>query len=94
LCLNIYEHYEDYEQYEEFEHLCVFLSSKPKCEIQTLCTEAIKMLNTWKEAYYNTRLKIEQSGKGEWWEFDKKKLFKESDYIAAVAKDLFDITKV
>jgi dynein heavy chain len=52
------------------------------------------MLNTWNEAYYGTRLKIEQSGKGHRWEFDKNKLFKESDYIAAVAKDLLDIAKV
>jgi dynein heavy chain len=59
-----------------------------------MCTEAIKMLHTWKEAYYNTRLKIEKCGKGQRWEFDKKKLFKESDYIAAVAKDLFVIAKV
>lgn len=91
MCQNIYEHYEDYVQ---FEHLCIFLFSKPKSEVQVLCTDAIKMLNTWKEAYYETRLKIEQSGKGQRWEFDKKKLFKESDYIATVAKDLFDIAKV
>jgi dynein heavy chain len=52
------------------------------------------MLRTWKEAYYCTRLKIEQSGREGRWEFDKKKLFGEADYIASVAKDLFDIAKV
>jgi dynein heavy chain len=63
-------------------------------EIPTFCTEAIKMLHTWKEAYYDTRLKIEQSGKEQKWEFDENKLFKETDYIAAVARDLFDMAKV
>jgi hypothetical protein len=58
------------------------------------CTEAIDMLRTWKEAYYCVRLKIEQSGREQRWEFDKKKLFGEADYIASVAKDMFDIAKV
>jgi dynein heavy chain len=52
------------------------------------------VLHTWKEAYYCIRLKIEQSGKEHRWEFDKRKLFGEADYIASVAKDMFDIAKV
>lgn len=63
-------------------------------EIPTVCTEAIKMLRTWKAAYYDTRLKIEKSGKEQEWEFDKNKLFKETDYIAALASDLFDMAQV
>jgi dynein heavy chain len=60
----------------------------------TECTDTIKMVHTWKEAYYCVRLKIEQSGKEERWEFDKKRLFGEADYIASVAKDVLDIAKV
>jgi dynein heavy chain len=63
-------------------------------EIPTVCTEAITMLRTWKEAYCYTRLEIEKSGKEQKWEFDKNKLFKEMDYIAAVASDLFDMAQV
>jgi len=63
-------------------------------EIPTVCTEAIKMLRTWKDAYCDTRLKIEKSGKEQKWEFDKNKLFKKTDYIAAVASDLFDMAQV
>ena len=63
-------------------------------EIPTVCAEAINMLHTWKDAYYDTRLKIEKSGKEQKWEFDKNKLFKETDYIAAVSSDLFDMAKV
>ncbi|PNF33091.1 Dynein heavy chain 10, axonemal [Cryptotermes secundus] len=68
--------------------------SKPMSEVLPTCTEAIEMLHTWKEAYYYIRLKIEQSGKEQRWEFDKKKLFGEADYIASVAKDIFDVAKV
>jgi len=63
-------------------------------EIPTVCTEAIKMLRTWKDAYCDTRQKIEKSGKEQKWEFDKNKLFKETEYIAAVASDLFDMAQV
>jgi dynein heavy chain len=63
-------------------------------EIPTVCTDAIKMLHTWQEAYYDARQTIEQSGKEQKWEFDKNKLFKETDYISAVARDLFDMAKV
>jgi dynein heavy chain len=63
-------------------------------ETQSVCAEAIKMLHTWKQAYYDTRLRIEQSGKEKRWEFDENKLFKEPDYISAVAKGLLDMAKV
>lgn len=49
------------------------------------------MLETWKDSYMETRQKIEDTGKGQRWEFDKKKLFAESDYMASVCKDLYDV---
>ena len=52
------------------------------------------MLETWKKAYYATRLKIEESGKEQRWEFDKKKLFGKTDYIADIASELYNIAKV
>jgi hypothetical protein len=63
-------------------------------ETPTVCKESIKMLRTWKDAYYDTRLNIEKSGKEQKWEFDKNKLFNETDYIVAVASDLFDMAQV
>lgn len=48
-------------------------------------TEAAhKMLTQWKKSYHDTRKDIELSGKGTRWEFDKKRLFKDTDYLAAV----------
>jgi hypothetical protein len=39
-------------------------------------------------------MRIEQSGMEQRWEFDKRKLFSEADYIASVAQDMFHIAKV
>lgn len=52
------------------------------------------MLETWKSTYMETRQKIEDSGKGERWEFDRKRLFAASDYMATVCKDLYEVATV
>lgn len=52
------------------------------------------MLLTWKDSYMQTRQAIEDSGKGQRWEFDKKRLFLNTDYIANVCKELFDVSVV
>lgn len=52
------------------------------------------MLETWKSSYNETRHKIEVAGKGKRWEFDKKRLFMETDYIASVCKDLNKVAAV
>ncbi|XP_015836813.2 dynein axonemal heavy chain 10 [Tribolium castaneum] len=62
--------------------------------IKKLTQTAREMLEIWKTSYMETRQKIEESGKGQRWEFDKKKLFAESDYMATVCKDLYDVATV
>lgn len=52
------------------------------------------MLETWKSSYMLTRQQIEESGKGQRWEFDKNLLFAASDYMALVCKDLHEIGMV
>lgn len=56
--------------------------------------DAEEMLEMWKTAYMDTRHKIEVSGKGQRWEFDKQKLFAESDYVASVCKNLNEVATV
>lgn len=51
-------------------------------------------MDTWKQAYLDVRKKIEQSGRDARWEFDRKKLFERSDYIAQVCSDIHDIAQV
>lgn len=59
-----------------------------------LTKDAKEMLEMWKTAYMDTRHKIEVSGKGQRWEFDKNKLFANSDYVASVCKDLHEVATV
>lgn len=56
--------------------------------------EAGNMLKQWKLCYLETRMKIEVIGKGQRWEFDQKKLFFDSEYIASVCEDLYDVALV
>ncbi|KAK9891062.1 hypothetical protein WA026_013388 [Henosepilachna vigintioctopunctata] len=68
-----------------------FLFRNPIYEIRSQTENAKQMLEMWKTAYMTIRQKIEDSGKGQRWEFDKVKLFSESDYMAKVCGDLRDV---
>ena len=52
------------------------------------------MLDLWKEAYFEVRAKIEASGRDSRWEFDRKKLFERTDYMAAICQDLHNVAQV
>nr|CAD7411754.1 unnamed protein product [Timema poppensis] len=56
--------------------------------------EAQEMVAMWKNSYMDTRQKIEHSGKGQRWEFDRKRLFRKTDYIETVCQELHELTKV
>ena len=56
--------------------------------------EAKRMLDLWKEAYFEVRAKIEASGRDSRWEFDRKKLFERTDYMAAICQDLHNVAQV
>ncbi|XP_055909296.1 LOW QUALITY PROTEIN: dynein axonemal heavy chain 10 [Eupeodes corollae] len=51
-------------------------------------------LFSWKSSYMATRAKIENSGVGSRWEFDKKILFNEVDHISRISQDIAYIAKV
>lgn len=55
---------------------------------------AVKLLHKWKASYFETRMKIETSAKGHRWEFDKRKLFAETDYNASVGTSLNNVASV
>lgn len=52
------------------------------------------MLKSWKQAYLKSREDIEISGKGKRWEFDQKRLFQGTEYIASVCDGLNQIANV
>ncbi|KAI5945034.1 Dynein heavy chain 10, axonemal [Manis javanica] len=70
----------------------LFKENRASAQHKTL--EARNTLNTWKKAYFDTRAKIEVSGRGARWEFDQKRLFERTDYMANICQDLCDILQV
>lgn len=59
-----------------------------------LTKEVESMMISWRNAYFESRQKIEISEKGSRWEFDNKRIFKETDYIARVSNDLHEIATI
>ena len=63
-------------------------------DVKTDLEAAVKMLDKWKDSYFEVRHKIEASGRDARWEFDRRKLFDRSDYISEVCKNLLNIAQV
>lgn len=57
-------------------------------------SEAKKLLDRWHTSYLEMRLKIEMMGRDARWEFDRKKLFEHTDYMAMVCGDLHEMAEV
>ena len=65
-----------------------------RSEIKAKASEAQKVLESWQQSYLDVRKKIEQSGRDARWEFDRKKLFERSDYIAQICSDIYSVAQV
>jgi dynein heavy chain len=50
--------------------------------------DAKRLLDTWRDSYMAMRDKIEKSGRDNRWEFDRKRLFQKTEYVASVCGDL------
>ena len=70
-----------------------FLRHGPE-SVKKKTLEAQNMLELWKSAYLEVRAKIEASGRDSRWEFDRKKLFDRTTYMANICKDLYNIAQV
>ncbi|KAI4536193.1 hypothetical protein MG293_013585 [Ovis ammon polii] len=70
----------------------LFKENRTSAQHKTL--EARNTLHMWKKAYFDTRAKIEASGREARWEFDRKRLFERTDYMATICQDLYDILQV
>lgn len=55
--------------------------------------DGFPFLNTL-QTYFDVREKIEKSGSDDRWEFDRKKLFDQTDYMAERCADLYDVVQV
>ncbi|CAM9474002.1 unnamed protein product, partial [Phaeothamnion confervicola] len=67
---------------------------RPPEVARQLITEARKVLESWHSAYMATRHKIEESGTDHRWEFDRKRLFEQTNYMARVCGDLLEVATV
>ncbi|XP_054851851.1 dynein axonemal heavy chain 10 [Eublepharis macularius] len=56
--------------------------------------DAKRTLEIWKISYFDIRAKIEASGRDARWEFDRKRLFEKTDYMASICQDLYDVLQV
>lgn len=72
----------------------VRLFKKPLETVLANTNWASVMLRQWKRSYLKTRSDIELLGKGTRWEFDQKRLFEATEYIASVCSDLHKIADV
>ncbi|KAK5648316.1 hypothetical protein RI129_003208 [Pyrocoelia pectoralis] len=70
------------------------LFRKPVSEVLKLTEDAKEMLEAWYSCYMETRNKIENSGKGQRWEFNRHKLFDTTEFIASVCKNLNEVATV
>ncbi|TPX54389.1 hypothetical protein PhCBS80983_g05954 [Powellomyces hirtus] len=56
--------------------------------------DAKELLECWRRTYFAVRERIEQSGRDQRWEFDRKRLFEQTDYMALRCADLYKIAEV
>lgn len=62
--------------------------------IKKKAQNAKESLVTWKNSYFEVRARIEASGRDARWEFDRKRLFERTDYMAKICEDIYDIAQV
>ena len=65
--------------------------SKPPAEILDIIRLAKSVLEAWFSNYMEVREKIEKSGTDHRWEFDKRRLFDKTRYMAKICDNLFSI---
>jgi len=73
--------------------LRTLFSSHP-VDVRRRAHDARQMMNLWKSSYLDMRARIEAAGYDARWEFDRKKLFENTESIASVCQDIANIAQV
>jgi len=55
---------------------------------------ALNVLEKWRETYFKVRQKIEESGRDQRWEFDRKRLFDRTEYMATCCQNIHMVAQV
>ena len=72
----------------------LFSHREPPIAIKKKAQDAKESLHNWKQSYFEVRARIEASGRDARWEFDRKRLFERTDYMAKICEDIHDIAQV
>ncbi|KAJ2996626.1 Dynein heavy chain 10, axonemal [Globomyces sp. JEL0801] len=67
---------------------------EPSTETKKKILDAKSLLEKWSSTYFQIRERIEQSGRDQRWEFDRKKLFEHTNYMSLRCADLYEIAEV
>ncbi|KAJ3359470.1 Dynein heavy chain 10, axonemal, partial [Kappamyces sp. JEL0680] len=67
---------------------------EPSDETKKKILNAKSLLESWSSTYFKVRERIEQSGRDQRWEFDRRKLFEHTNYMSLRCGDLFEIAEV
>ncbi|KAJ3039942.1 Dynein heavy chain 10, axonemal [Rhizophlyctis rosea] len=67
---------------------------EPPASAKKKIQDARDLLESWSRTYFQVRERIEQSGRDQRWEFDRKKLFEQTNYMALRCADLYEIAEV
>lgn len=58
-----------------------------------MVTEARNVLESWHATYMDVRHRIEESGTDHRWEFDRRRLFEQTNYMGRVCGDLIEVNE-
>ncbi|XP_054466216.1 dynein axonemal heavy chain 10 [Anoplopoma fimbria] len=56
--------------------------------------DAKQVLDQWKSSYFQVRAEIEESDRNPRWEFDRKRLFERTDYMASICQDYYNVLQI
>lgn len=71
-------------------HIQTILHKSPE-HAKKLIEEAKTVLDAWHNTYMDVRQKIEESGSDHRWQFDRKRLFEQTNYMSKVCSDLVEV---
>ena len=74
--------------------MCCALDRDKREVAKSKVHDAKQVLELWKSSYFEVRAEIEESGRDQRWEFDRKRLFERTDYMASVCQDLYNVFQV
>ncbi|CAJ1068269.1 LOW QUALITY PROTEIN: dynein heavy chain 10%2C axonemal [Xyrichtys novacula] len=63
-------------------------------EAKSKVQDAKRVLDQWRQSYFEVRAEIEETNSYPRWEFDRKRLFEKTDYMSSVCQDLYNVLMV